>query len=91
MGVEEIAHEPNPAVRRVMLGAIRLRACFVGSQAGACPSRRFGRLYRLRPGHFGGPYRLEAQYGTEPIALVEVKNNTAPEPGLRAADRADRA
>lgn len=65
LNVKEIMHEPNPAVRRVMLERFGYEH-FV-QEAGLEPVQadRFGRLYRL-----------ESEYGTEPTALVEVANTT---------------
>jgi hypothetical protein len=75
LGIEEIAHEPDLAVRRLMLERFGYER-FV-RQAGLKPVQadHFGRLYRLDPGQLGNPYRP----ATEPIALVEVVNAT-PEP-----------
>ncbi len=67
LGVEEIVHEPDLAIRRVMLERFGYER-FV-RRAGLKPVQAdgFGRLYRLDP------------RWTEPIALVEVLNHT-PEP-----------
>jgi hypothetical protein len=79
LGVAEIACEPNPAVRRVMLERFGYER-FI-QEAGLEPVQAdcFGRLYRLDPQRFGSPNRPNLGYAPEPVALVEVVNAT-PDP-----------
>lgn len=67
LGVEEIVHEPDLAVRRVMLERFGYERFVCRAGLKPVQADHFGRLYRLDPRR------------TEPIAFVEVLNST-PEP-----------
>lgn len=79
LGIEEIAYEPNPAVRRVMLERFGYERFLQKVGLEPVHADSFGRLYRFDPQSFGSPNRPNLDYAPEPVALVEVVNAT-PEP-----------
>jgi hypothetical protein len=79
LGIEEIAYEPNPAVRRVMLERFGYERFLQKVGLEPVHADSFGRLYRFDPQSFGSPNRSNLGYAPEPVALVEVVNAT-PEP-----------
>jgi hypothetical protein len=76
LGVWEIASEPNPAVRHVMLQRFGYERFIRKAGLKPVQADSFGRLYRLDPQGFGSANRANLGYAIEPIALVEVINAT---------------